>query len=261
MKHNVCGGWMEIRTDPKNTAYVVTEGAKKRDTGEDKQVDGQIKIRTDEERERLQNDAFAAFEGKVEDKKQVANDKSRIEELHRSQGKDWDDPYASSKKLRRAFRADRKLREQNEALTEGLKDRMSLGLDLLEETEEDRRRASLVDFGDFNGENAIDRAKSKPLFGGKSTSIAAPSKKIKRITPAAQARLTKEKLRHELEKNTRAVLDPFLIADKSTAPAAAILPLMRRKTGPNEAPVPFADTSSTVEKCSTSLTLVDYDSD
>lgn len=251
---------MEIRTDPKNTAYVVTEGAKKRDTGEDKQVDGEIRIKTDEERERLENDAFAAFEGKVEDKKQVANDKSRIEELHRSQGKDWDDPYASSMKLRRAFRADRKLREQNEALTEGLKDRMSLGLDLLEETDEDRRRASFVDFGDFNSENAIDRAKSKPLFGDKPPPIATSGKKIKRITPASQARLTKEKLRLELEKNTRAVLDPFLIADKSITPAAAILPLIRRKTGLNEVPV-SAYTPSSVEKRSTSVALVDYDSD
>lgn len=252
---------MEIRTDPKNTAYVVTEGAKKRDTGEDKQVDGEIRIRTDEERERLQNDAFAAFEGKVEDKKQVANDKSRIEELHRSQGKDWDDPYASSKKLRRAFRADRKLREQNEALTEGLKDRMSLGLDILEETEEDRRRASFVDFGDFNVENAIDRAKSKPLFGDKSAPSLTPGKKIKRITPASQARLTKEKLRHELENNTRAVLDPFLIAEKSMAPAAAILPLVRRKNGLHEPPAPSVNTSSNVGKPSTSLALVDYDSE
>lgn len=252
---------MEIRTDPKNTAYVVTEGAKKRDTGEDKHVEGEIRIRTEEERERLQNDAFAAFEGRVEDKKQVANDKSRIEELHRSQEKDWDDPYASSKKLRRAFRVDRKLRQQNEALTEGLKDRMSLGLDLLEETEEDRRRASLVDFGDFNVENAIDRAKSKPLFGDKSVLTASPGKKTTKITPASQARLTKEKLRHELEINTRAVVDPFLIADKSIAPAAAILPLVRRKTGLNEAPAPSVNTSSGVESQSTSLALVDYDSD
>lgn len=252
---------MEIRTDPKNTAYVVIEGAKKRDTREDKQVDGEIRIKTDEERERLQNDAFAAFEGKVEDKKQVASDKSRIEELHRSQGKDWDDPYASSKKLRRAFRADRKLRQQNKALAEGLKDRMSLGLDLLEETEEDRRRASFVDFGDFNGENAIDRAKSKPLFGDKSAPTPTPGKKITKITPASQARLTKEKLRHELENNTRAVLDPFLTADRSIAPAATILPLIRRKPGLDEAPAPLANTSSHVEKRNTSLALVDYDSD
>lgn len=251
---------MEIRTDPKNTAYVVTEGAKKRDTGEDKHVDGEIRIRADEERERLQNDAFAAFEGKVEDKKQAATDKSRIQELHRSQGKDWDDPYESSKKLRRAFRADRKLRQQNEALTEGLKDRMSLGLDLLEETEEDRRRASHVDFGDFNTENAIDRAKSKPLFADKSAPITTPGKKRTKTTPASQARLTRERLRLELENNTRAVLDPFLIPDKSIAPAAAVVPLMRRKTGPNEAPALSANTSS-VEKPNALPPLVDYDSD
>ncbi|KAJ0295257.1 hypothetical protein COL922a_014075, partial [Colletotrichum nupharicola] len=34
-KHSVCGGWIEIRTDPKNTAYVVTEGGRRRDYGVD----------------------------------------------------------------------------------------------------------------------------------------------------------------------------------------------------------------------------------
>lgn len=267
MKHNVCGGWMEIRTDPKNTAYVVTEGAKKRDTGEDKQMDGEIKIMTAEERERLQNDAFAALEGKVEDRKQALTDKSRIEELHRAKEKDWDDPYAASKKLRRAFRVDRKQREKNEALTENLKDRMSLGLDLLEETEEDRQRAKLISFGDFDGESAILRAASKPLFGGTKSSSTPPpirtlTKQEKKTTPAPEAlRLSnREKLRHELEFNTRAVVDPFLSADKTISPLAS---LVKRKGEPRQeaemnVPVPLDEKG----KPSAALVpLVDYDSD
>ena len=35
MRHAACGGEIELQTDPKNTAYVVISGAKKRDTGED----------------------------------------------------------------------------------------------------------------------------------------------------------------------------------------------------------------------------------
>lgn len=267
MKHNVCGGWMEIRTDPKNTAYVVTEGAKKRDTGEDKHMEGDIKIMTAEERERLQNDAFAALEGKVEDRKQALTDKSRIEELHRAKEKDWDDPYAASKKLRRAFRADRKQKEKNEALTENLKDRMSLDLDLLEETEEDRRRAKLVSFGDFDGGTAIFRAASKPLFGGTNSSSTPPTirtltKQEKKTTLALEAlRLSnREKLRHELEFNTRAVFDPFLSADKAISPLASLVKRKgeSRQEAERNLPVSIDDR----EKPPAALIpLVDYDSD
>lgn len=259
MKHNVCGGWMEIRTDPKNTAYVVTEGAKKRDTGEDKQMEGEIRIMTDEERERLRNDAFAALEVKVEDRKQLVSDKSRIEELHRSKEKDWDDPYSASKKLRRAFRADRKARQKNEALTESLKDRMSLGMDLLDETDEDRRRASFVDFGSFDGETAIIKAKSKPLFAEIPTPIRTSSKRIK-TTAASEARLTREKLRHELGNNTRAAMDPFLSVEKAAITPASIVPTLRRKGDSKDAPRSLALTPP-VEKHTSSTALVDYDSD
>ena len=164
MKHNICGGWIEIRTDPKNTAYVVTEGGKKRDTGDDKVLDGDLRMRSEEERERLRNDAFAALEVKVDDQKHMAISKSRIEELQLDKDKNWDDPYAASKNLRRAFRADRKARQKQEALSEDLKDRMSLGINLLEENEDDRRRAGFVEFGQVEGDIAILKAKSKPLF-------------------------------------------------------------------------------------------------
>ena len=230
-------------------------------------MEGEIKIMTAGERERLQNDAFAALEGKVEDRKQAVTDKSRIEELHRAKKKDWDDPYAASKKLRRAFRAERKQKEKNEALTENLKDRMSLGLDLLDETEDDRQRAKLISFGDFDGDTAIFRAASKPLFGGTKSSSTPPplrtlSKQEKKTTPAPEVlRLSnREKLRHELEFNTRAVVDPFLSADKIISPLAS---LVKRKGEPRQEaernpPVPANER----EKLSAALvSLVDYDSD
>ena len=230
-----CGGWIEIRTDPKNTAYVVTEGAKKRDKGDDKVHEGEIQIRTDEERERLQKDAFAALEVKIDDRKQATTDKSRIEELQIAKEKDWDDPYAASKKLRRAFRADRKVRHRNEALTEDLKDRMSLGMDLLDETENDRQRAQFVEFGDFgqNGsEMAVHKAHARPLFAT-DTSIAkvAPgsASKSKKLKGLQEIEVRKEKLRRELQNNTRAVIDPFLVDSVASAPSTSILGIKRKR--------------------------------
>ena len=100
MKHTQCGGWIEIRTDPQNTAYVVIEGGRKRDTGEDDETD-EKRIRLGDEGDR---DAFAKLEGKVEDKKQFDAARSRVLELQKRQDRDWENPYEKSKRLRRAFR-------------------------------------------------------------------------------------------------------------------------------------------------------------
>ena len=272
MKHTACEGWIEVRTDPKNTAYVVTEGAKKRDTGEDRVHDGDIRIMTDEERERLQNDAFAALEGKVEDKRQAMTDRGRLEELLRVQDKDWDDPYAASKKLRRTFRADRKVRERKEEVTESLKDRMSLGIDLLEETEEDRRRAALVEFGDLGGNDAIAKAGVKPLFGNGGTKSVTPRKhrvkKSRKTKALEEAAKTRETLRLTLSDNTRAVIDPFLVPEKtwiSSSGHGSFLSSLKRKERINKeaSSVNNEDSSegTMAEAAKSTLALVDYDSD
>ncbi|KAL9105945.1 MAG: hypothetical protein Q9187_008633, partial [Circinaria calcarea] len=274
MKHVACGGWIEIQTDPKNTAYVVTEGAKKRDIGDDKVHEGEIQIRTDEERERLQQDAFAALEVKIDDRKQATTDKSRIEELQLAKEKDWDDPYAASKKLRRAFRADRKVRQKNEDLTEDLKDRMSLGMDLLEETEDDRQRAQFVEFGDFGqsgSERAVHRAHARPFFandtstgqvGVGSTSKTQTKTKTRQLKSLQELEMHKEKFRRELRNNTRAMMDPFL-TDSATAaavPSASItLGIKRKRDLPSNSNVvtPEQNAGSSPVK----QPLVAYDSD
>ncbi len=84
MKHTACGGWIEIRTDPAKTEYVVTEGARRREMGDDdsvaERVGGVVVGGKDEEveRERKRNDAFAALEGKKEEKEKVKGEAKRL---------------------------------------------------------------------------------------------------------------------------------------------------------------------------------------
>ena len=254
MKHVACGGSIEIRTDPKNTAYVVTEGAKKRDTGDDVIREGDMVIRSEEEREKIKNDAFAALEGRVEEKNQMVTDKSRIEDLYKNKEKDWNDPYAASKKLRKSFRIERKVWQQNEERTEDLRDRMSLGIELLDENEEDQRRAGIVDYGAVEGNTAVAKIQSRPLFASTTPSDQAVVErgKIPRAQRiAVEAEQKKRDFQVELGNNTRAALDPFLNIAKphSTAP----LLLKRRKA-----------TESIINQNSTTVeppVLVDYDSE
>ncbi|MCJ1374801.1 hypothetical protein MMC20_006033, partial [Loxospora ochrophaea] len=263
MKHNVCGGWIEIQTDPKNTQYVVTEGAKKRDTGEGKIQEGEIILQTEEEKERLKSDAFAALEVKIGDKRQAMADKSRIEELQEVKERDWDDPWGASKKLRRAFRADRKVRQRNETLAEELKDRMSLGLDLLAETEEDKRKAKLIEFGELSNTGITTKVQSKPLFVQSSNVLkhSKPTRGSKETRAIQESEARKQALRHELSSNTRVALDPFLNGQPSSGLESTPVLSLRRKRDPDHRDPSSPVNGERSEQVSTNIPLVDYDSD
>lgn len=223
MKHTACGGWIEIRTDPQNTAYVVVEGGRKRDTGENKELQpGEIAIRPPGfgEQDPAEKDPFAKLEGKVEDKRRAQTETSRILELQQRQNRDWDDPYEKSKRLRRTFRAERKGLEKLEANREALKDKMSLGIDVVDETETDRQRARMIDFGDHEdtvGDIAARATRNRPMFEQRllqrSPSAGARDKGRRSGTQTRTKDMIaqrKTSLRHELTGNTRAAVDPFL---------------------------------------------------
>lgn len=219
MKHVACGGWIEIHTDPKNTAYVVREGARKRDLGEDKIGEGDVEIKTVEEREAMRSNAFASLEGKVEDKERLVHSKRRLEELQDLSEQRWEDPYAQNKKLRKSFRVGRKSREAEAGVVLALQDKMSLGLDILPENEDDIRRAALIEFGSEEPSLAVEKAVSKPLFAHLNN----PHAELPRLHKLSRAK--GEKLDQERRKkafvagirdNTRASMDPFLSNTRSS---------------------------------------------
>jgi coiled-coil domain-containing protein 130 len=256
MKHVACGGWIEIRTDPKNTAYVVTEGARKRDLGEDKIEEGDVKILTQEEREALRDNAFAALEGKVEDKKRLEHSKKRLEELQELSEQQWEDPYEKNKKLRNLFREGRKQREKEAGVSAALQDKMSLGVDLLPEHVDDVRRAGLIEFDQFDAEKAVDKAVSKPLFKTQDSTRREKSKNSTRSMKRKAEEITKQKtadLAAEIRGNTRAAMDPFLPGSRSSGLALPKTLLVGVKKKRPKLEEPPAHTNG--------IALVDYDSD
>ncbi|KAF7174087.1 hypothetical protein CNMCM5623_006373 [Aspergillus felis] len=116
----------------------------------------------------------------------------------------WEDPYEVSRRLRRTFRVERKAREGVEAKAEALRDKMSLGIELVEETEEDSLRAGMVDFG--RGDDTTLITRRRPLFD---------SRNGKRPKAADTLADRKALFRSELTGNTRAAVDPFLNQDGS----------------------------------------------
>jgi coiled-coil domain-containing protein 130 len=222
-QHAECGGEIEIRTDPKNTAYVVERGARKRETGEDEAKDGDVLVMSAEEREKLRQNAFAGLEKTIEDREQLRAAAGRLDELEGASSRFWDDPYTKNQILRKTFREERKKLEKESAATQDLKDKMSLSIDLLPATEMDSMRASLVDFGASEDSEPPNRALAKPLFpakpsrkqnavGGESQRSKDKARKLKSEILASKR---KESLVSEIIGNTRIARDPFLDGRKA----------------------------------------------
>lgn len=254
-RHAQCGGTIEMRTDPKNTAYVVVEGAKKRDTGEDKgprEGDEALVIMTDQEREALRKNAFASLEKTIEDRERLKVATERIDDLIDAQSKSWEDPYTQNQKLRKAFRVGRKEREREAERTEDLKERMSLGIDLVPGTEDDAKRAALVDFGLGEDDDGAERALATPLFNtNKNETVGRKDKKPSLKKDKEMAR-RKDDFVASIVNNTRVTKDPFLQKRDATK-TTRILGVKRKRTDDTKGDSPGKEVKT--------ATLVEYDSD
>ena len=251
-KHTVCGQWVEVRTDPKNTEYVVLEGGRRRDTGEDKVLDGEVRVGlTEEDKQRLKRDGgFGALEKKVEDKQRLLSERGRLEELAKRSHRDWEDPYEQSKRLRREFRIGRRMRKEAEVKGESLKDKLSLGIDLVAEQEEDAIRATLIDFAAPN-EGETD---TRPMFPhdrppSKLNIAKERGKRGRHSSPLSQFSDRKLRLQERLSGNSRATVDPFLNEQKVWQPTFKQKNVQQTAHPKSDDPVPQ------------SVTLVDYESD
>lgn len=273
MRHADCGGDIVMRTDPQNTAYVVVSGGRKRDVGEgDADARGAPgsggAILTDDEREELRRNAFAKLERTIDDREQLRAASARIDELAEASARHWDDPYAQNQRLRRDFRQGRRDRERDAAYADDLRDRIGLGVDLLPASEDDSRRAAVVDFApaasDYDDHNHHG-AMAKPLFGDKAVDRRRATGSAGRgAGTKAERRLaaSRDELVSRVIGNTRVARDPFLgagVRGGSEARGTPKIPGVKRKRQGGDGPETPPAKSNV--KASTGGGLVDYDSD
>jgi coiled-coil domain-containing protein 130 len=270
VKHPACGGWIEIHTDPKNTAYVVTEGGKARDLGEDRVREGEegVPILSAEERERRRQDAFAVLEDKKQDKVQEKEQGKRINELLEVRDQHWDDPYEANKRLRKTFRAERKVREKEHDYSEKLRDTMGLDVELMPENDEDRRHATLIEFGGLVDEDidaSTTRATSRPLFqpDKKAETTSGKAKLSRKAKAAAEVERRKKALQQEIRDNSRAAADPFLSFGNTDTRTFRAIPGIKRKarSESTEQREPEEKEKTKKPQPAPALSLVAYDSD
>ncbi|KAG0373520.1 hypothetical protein BGX24_011599 [Mortierella sp. AD032] len=144
MKCHHCSSWFEIQTDPKNAAYKVTAGARRKtDDFSEAEDTGTLKIDTPEEFNRRANDKFAKLENsRLDEIKVLKSDATILTKLQHISDRQWSDPYALSQKLRKEFRTQRKQIKSSEALA----DRIGVAFRILPESQEDVEASRMVDF-------------------------------------------------------------------------------------------------------------------
>lgn len=265
MKHTACGGEWEIKTDPKTTQYLCVEGCRKRDYGpEDAEREGEVGFFSEVEKAKRRDDAFAGLEGKLEDKARKKGEKERVEELY-ERAETWRDPYDINARLRRDMREKRRVWKKEERHKEGMQDKFSLGLDIVDETDADRQKAGLVEFGIVE-----DEVHSwKPLFAEAQARIVDETStrpKTKKLKAELAAERSRKDFQQKLVGNTRAVIDPF-VSKESASKTRPNLGLLKRKRS-----VEATSTSQStllkeqhmrdiVAPAQNLAALVDYDSD
>ncbi|GAA6022875.1 hypothetical protein JCM10207_001430 [Rhodosporidiobolus poonsookiae] len=126
-KCHLCQGRIEIRTDPQNTRYVVTEGARqKNEEAEDPEADGMLVVDSTASTSTAPPDAFASLEKTVTQKARAESASARLSALEAQSATHWADPFSASLTLRRAFKKRKRVEVDSERRAEGVAERYGL---------------------------------------------------------------------------------------------------------------------------------------
>jgi coiled-coil domain-containing protein 130 len=149
----------------------------------------------------LEEDPFARLEKDEEDKVKASEQHQILNKLYDLSERQWSDPWTQNKKLRKTFREEKKVLKAKSMLTEDIRNRNGLHIELLPEAEEDGIRAKLIDYDGREGREAALRRrelKTGSLVLGKRD---------------RNGDTTKQKeLERIVKLNTRERADPFLHA-------------------------------------------------
>ncbi|WVQ79327.1 hypothetical protein IAT38_001424 [Cryptococcus sp. DSM 104549] len=181
-KCHLCSGWFEIRTDPKNAAYVVQEGARRKEEDWDPEENGGYRAHDTEAPSAADAsaDPFAHVEKTIDQETWKKAGTSRITQLSQHSDRMSSDPYAVSVALRRKFREEKAGLLEKQGRDDSLREKYGLAADVdlgIEEVEggegwkEGRRERGLSLGGGGEGSSrsvrGVERVRTGALGKGK----------------------------------------------------------------------------------------------
>ena len=148
MKCPSCSTWIEIKTDPKNAEYQVTEGAKKKNeeySAEEAEIGG-TRL-TEEESEKLESNPFFRLEHEARDMRRAKEQLPRLQSIQNAKDSAYKDDWTASKQARKLFREQKKKEEEEVQVEKAFKNRSGgLEIKLAPDDPEDRLKAKEIDF-------------------------------------------------------------------------------------------------------------------
>ncbi|XP_006023467.1 coiled-coil domain-containing protein 130 isoform X2 [Alligator sinensis] len=145
MKCHLCVNYIEMQTDPANCDYVIVSGAQRKEERWDPQDNEQVLATEHEEKKKLETDAMYRLEHGATDQGKLQRALPTLSNIQEAQSA-WKDDFALNSMLRRKFREEKKVLQEEEEKDQALQAKANLSIPLVREAEEDRRLATLLTY-------------------------------------------------------------------------------------------------------------------
>lgn len=174
MKCHLCTNHFEIQTDPQNLDYVILDGARRQERRWDPTQNEQVVPEEKEVSKKLTLDSMYRLEHGVEDKAKQKSIRPSLIQLEEYKEK-WKDDYMLNKLLRQQFREKKKDLAVAEEKNSLLLKKSSLNIELLPETSEDKRLASLLKLSPVKSFNERQKLKREETLSRSIFPVESPS--------------------------------------------------------------------------------------
>merc|ERR1712136_285185 len=147
MKCHLCDNHFEIQTDPGNFEYVILSGLKRKEQRWDPDENEQVKTEDKKTKKKIESDPMFKLEHGKQDQDKAKKVMPSLGELAESR-EDWIDDFALNQMTRKKFRTEKKDLAEKKKIGDALLEKSCLpkDMELVEETEEDRKLAALIKY-------------------------------------------------------------------------------------------------------------------
>ncbi|XP_062979133.1 probable splicing factor YJU2B [Elgaria multicarinata webbii] len=145
MKCHLCPNHIEMQTDPASCDYVIVSGARRKEERWDVEANEQIVATAHEEKQKLETDAMYRLEHGSKDQSKLQRALPTLQNIQEAQSA-WKDDFALNSLLRRKFREEKKVLQEEEEKDLALQTKANLSIPLVRESDEDRHLAALLKY-------------------------------------------------------------------------------------------------------------------
>uniref|UniRef100_A0A8D0DTP1 Probable splicing factor YJU2B n=1 Tax=Salvator merianae TaxID=96440 RepID=A0A8D0DTP1_SALMN len=191
MKCHLCPNHIEMQTDPANCDYVIVSGARRKEERWDVESNEQVVATAHEEKQKLETDAMYKLEHGSKDQNKLQRALPTLQDIQEAQNA-WKDDFSLNSLLRRKFREEKKILQEEEKKDLALQAKANLSIPLVRESDEDRHLAALLKYqslGSYEDKQRQKRSEiiDRPWFSSTPVSSAKASDTLKNLSRSGKS--------------------------------------------------------------------------